>query len=64
MNCVHYCSVGGHTWEHTCNRDKNGISDCKHKMNDPGYSKPVVKFFIVCDAHADAPTKAPAKRTR
>lgn len=51
--CVHYCSVGGHLWEHHTTRDKNGISNCDWKMNDMATRKPVIKFFSVCLIHRD-----------
>jgi hypothetical protein len=55
--CPHYCSVGGHLWDHICERDNNGISDCRFKLFESGYINPVVKFFIPCEMHRKLPRK-------
>ena len=55
LNCVHYCSIGGHLWYHS--PQVNGtIPHCQYSLSDSGVS--TIRFFRVCPRHHKRSTSA------
>jgi hypothetical protein len=46
LNCVHYCSSGGHLWFHSPRPVTLSIlPDCPYRMGEE------IKFFVTCKEH-------------